>query len=47
MEMKGRVYISCVRSRMTHGSETTPLLFDDRKKTISENYIMFLILNEQ
>ena len=28
MEMKGRVYASCVRSNMTYGSETRPLLVD-------------------
>ena len=28
LEMKGRVYSSCVRSRMTYGSETTLLLVD-------------------
>ena len=28
--MKGRVYASCVRSSMTYGSETRPLLVDDR-----------------
>ena len=28
MEMKGRVYASCVRSRMTYGSENIPLLVD-------------------
>ena len=28
LEMKGRVYGSCVRSSMTHGSETRPLLVD-------------------
>ena len=27
-EMKGRVYASCVRSSMTYGSETRPLLVD-------------------
>ena len=27
-EMKGRVYVSCVRSSMTYGSETRPLLVD-------------------
>ena len=26
LEMKGRVYASCVRSSMTYGSETSPLL---------------------
>ena len=26
--MKGRVYVSCVRSSMTYGSETRPLLAD-------------------
>ena len=26
--MKGRVYISCVRSDLTYGSETRPLLAD-------------------
>ena len=26
LEMKGRVYASCVRSSMTYGSETRPLL---------------------
>ena len=26
LEMKGRVYTSCVRSSMTYGSETRPLL---------------------
>ena len=26
--MKGRVYASCVRSSMTYGSETRPLLVD-------------------
>ena len=29
LEMKGRVYASCVRSSMTYGSETRPLLVDD------------------
>ena len=28
MEMKGRVYASCVRSSMTYGNETRPLLVD-------------------
>ena len=28
LEMKGRVYSSCVRSSMTYGSETMPLLVD-------------------
>ena len=28
MEMNGRVYAKCVRSSMTYGSETRPLLFD-------------------
>ena len=28
LEMKGRVYASCVKSRMTNGSETMPLLVD-------------------
>ena len=28
VEMKGRVYVSCVRSSMTYGSETRPLLVD-------------------
>ena len=28
MEMEGRVYASCVRSSMTYGSETMPLLVD-------------------
>ena len=28
LEIKGRVYASCVRSRMTYGSETWPLLVD-------------------
>ena len=28
LEMKGRVYASCVRSSMTYGSETMPLLVD-------------------
>ena len=28
LEMKGRVYDSCVRSGMTYGSETRPLLVD-------------------
>ena len=28
LEMKGRVYASCVRSSMTYGSETGPLLVD-------------------
>ena len=28
VEMKGRVYASCVRSSMTDGSETRPLLVD-------------------
>ena len=28
LEMKGRVYASCVRSSMTYGSETRPLLVD-------------------
>ena len=28
LEMKGRVYASCIRSRMTYGSETRPLLVD-------------------
>ena len=28
LEMKGRVYDSCVRSSMTYGSETRPLLDD-------------------
>ena len=28
LEMKGRVYVSCVRSSMSYGSETMPLLVD-------------------
>ena len=28
LEMKGQVYASCVRSSMTYGSETRPLLAD-------------------
>ena len=28
LEMKGRVYACCIRSSMTYGSETTPLLVD-------------------
>ena len=28
MEMKGRMYASCVRSSMIYGSETRPLLVD-------------------
>ena len=28
LEMKGRVYASCVRSSKTYGSETMPLLVD-------------------
>ena len=28
LEIKGRVYASCVRSGMTYGSETSPLLAD-------------------
>ena len=28
LDMKGRVYASCVRSSMTYGSETRPLLAD-------------------
>ena len=28
LEMKGRVYASCVRNNMTYGSETRPLLSD-------------------
>ena len=28
LEMKGLVYASCVRSSMTYGSETRPLLAD-------------------
>ena len=28
LEMKGRVYVSCIRSSMTYGSETRPLLVD-------------------
>ena len=28
LEMKGRVYASCVRSSITYGSETRPLLVD-------------------
>ena len=28
LEMKGRVYANCVRSSMTYGSETRPLLVD-------------------
>ena len=28
LEMKGRVYASCVRSSMTYGSEPRPLLVD-------------------
>ena len=28
LEMKGRVYASCVRSSMTYGNETMPLLTD-------------------
>ena len=28
LEMKGRVYVICVRSSMTYGSETSPLLVD-------------------
>ena len=32
LEMKGRVYASCVRCSMTYGSETRPLLVDVRLK---------------
>ena len=32
LEMNGRVYASCVRSSMTYGSETRPLLVDVRLK---------------
>ena len=32
LEMKCQVYASCVRSSMTYGSETTPLLVDARLK---------------
>ena len=32
LEMKGRVYASCVRSSMTYRSETRPLLADVRLK---------------
>ena len=32
LEMKGRLYASCVRSSMTYGSETRPLLIDVRLK---------------
>ena len=32
LEMKGRVYASCVGSSMTYGSETRPLLVDRRLK---------------
>ena len=32
LEMKGRLYASCVRSSMTYGSETMPLLVDVRLK---------------
>ena len=32
LEMKGRVYASCVRSSMNYGSETRPLLVDTRLK---------------
>ena len=32
LEMKGQVYASCVRSSMTYGSETRPLLVDVRLK---------------
>ena len=28
LEMKGRLYVSCVRSNKTYGSETSPLLAD-------------------
>ena len=28
LEMKMRVYVSCVRSSMAYGSQTTPLLAD-------------------
>ena len=28
LEMKGRVYVSCVRSSMTYANETRPLLVD-------------------
>ena len=28
LEMKGRVYATCVKSSMTYGSETRPLLVD-------------------
>ena len=32
LEMKGRVYASCVRSSMIYGTETRPLLADDGLK---------------
>ena len=32
IEMKGRMYASCVRSSITYGSETRPLLADDGLK---------------
>ena len=32
LEMKGRMYASCVKSGMTYGSETRPLLVDVRLK---------------
>ena len=28
LEMKGRVYASCIRNSLTYGSETMPLLVD-------------------
>ena len=40
MEMKGRVYTSCVRSIMTYGSETRPLLVDFVLKFKEQRYCL-------
>ena len=34
--MKGRVYVSCVRSSMAYGSETRPLLVDVGFESLKE-----------
>ena len=45
LEMKGRVYASCVRSSMTYGSETRPLLVDVGLKFESAEMIYVFYIN--
>ena len=47
LEMKGRVYASCVRSSMTYGSETRPLLVDvGLKFERAEMHVWYLIVRQ-